>query len=457
MDNGMQMIVALLIGIVLLILLVLKTKVHSFLALIIAATFIGIGGGLPAADVPTAIINGFGSTLGSIGIIIGFGVMMGQIFDKTGAAERMALTFIKLFGKKREHWAMALTGFIVSIPIFCDSGFVVVSPIAKAISKKTGRSIVAIAGPLAAGLVITHSLVPPTPGPLGVAGTFGADVGTFILLGIVLAIPMTIACCLYSCWLGKSLYQIPAEDGENWVRPAEHIEYNEVSLQESGNLPSTFNSFLPLLAPIILILINNLGKAVSADFASSTLGGVMGFLGTPIIAVGIGLLLAIFVLGKDMTKDECIDEMNKGIKSAGLIILVTGAGGALGNVLKVSGTGDYIAQQMAKTAIPIIILPFIIATLVRFVQGSGTVAMVTAAGICAPIIQAAGASVILGAFAACIGSLFFSYFNDSYFWVVNNLMGIKDTKEQIKNWSVCSTIAWGVGFVELLILSIFIH
>ena len=173
--------------------------------------------------------------------------------------------------------------------------------------------------------------------------------------------------------------------------------------------------------------------------------------------MGIGLLCAIFVLGAGMTKDECIGEMNKGIKSAGLIILVTGAGGALGNVLKVSGTGDFIAEQMAKTAIPIIILPFIIATLVRFVQGSGTVAMVTAAGICAPIIQAAGASVILGAFAACIGSLFFSYFNDSYFWVVNNLMGIKDTKEQIKNWSVCSTIAWGVGFVELLVLSIFIH
>lgn len=162
----MQMIIALIIGIALLLCLVLMTKVHPFLALIISATFIGIGGGLPAADVPNAIINGFGGTLGSIGIIIGFGVMMGQIFDKTGAAERMALTFIKLFGKKREHWAMALTGFIVSIPIFCDSGFVVVSPIAKAISKKTGRSIVAIAGPLAAGLVITHSLVPPTPGPL---------------------------------------------------------------------------------------------------------------------------------------------------------------------------------------------------------------------------------------------------------------------------------------------------
>ena len=166
--EGSRMIIALLIGIVVLVYLILKTKVHAFLGLNIAAVLIGLIGGMPAAQIPGSIIKGFGGTLGSIGIIIGFGVMMGQIFDKTGAAERMALTFIKLFGKKHEHWAMAVTGFIVSIPIFCDSGFVVVSPIAKAISKKTRRSIVAIAGPLAAGLVITHSLVPPTPGPLGV-------------------------------------------------------------------------------------------------------------------------------------------------------------------------------------------------------------------------------------------------------------------------------------------------
>lgn len=457
MDSGMQMIVALIIGIVLLILLILKTKVHTFLALILAATVIGLLGGMVPGEIPTAIINGFGGTLGSIGIIIGFGVMMGQIFDKSGAAERMALTFIKLFGKKHEHWAMALTGFIVSIPIFCDSGFVIVSPIAKAISKKTGRSIVAIAGPLAAGLVITHSLVPPTPGPLGVAGTFGVDVGQFILVGILLAIPMTIVCCLYSCWLGKRMYQLPSDDGEGWVRPEKHAEYNEVSLTPSRELPSAFASFLPLLAPIVLILLNNVVKAINAAYTDAIWGQILSFLGTPIIAVGIGLLLAIFVLGHKMTRSECIEEMDKGIKSAGLIILLTGAGGALGNILKVSGTGDYIAQQIAKTAIPIIILPFLIATLVRFVQGSGTVAMVTAAGICAPIIQAAGASLLLGAFAACIGSLFFSYFNDSYFWVVNNLMGFKDTKEQIKNWSVTSTIAWGVGFVELMVLSIFIH
>ena len=453
--GGNQMIIALLIGIVVLILLILKTKVHAFLGLIIAAVIIGLLGGMDPTAIPTSIINGFGGTLGSIGIIIGFGVMMGQIFDKTGAAERMALTFIKLFGKKREHWAMAFTGFIVSIPIFCDSGFVVVSPIAKAISKKTRRSIVAIAGPLAAGLVITHSLIPPTPGPLGVAGTFGVDVGQFLLLGIVIALPMTICATLYSQWLGQRLYQIPADNEEGWERPAKIEEIVDDSvLTPSRELPSTFESFLPLVAPIILILLNNIFAAIGVEGASRT---AVTFLGTPIIAVGIGLLLAIFVLGRDLDRSTALAEMEQGIRSAGIIILVTGGGGALGQILKDSGTGNYVAELLAGTAIPIIVLPFIIATIVRFIQGSGTVAMVTAAGITAPILQAAGANMLLGAFAACIGSLFFSYFNDSYFWVVNNLMGIKDTKDQIRNWSVASTVAWGVGFIELLILSIFMH
>lgn len=453
--EGPRMLIALLIGIVILVLLILKTKVHAFLGLIIAAVIIGLIGGMDPVQIPTSIINGFGGTLGSIGIIIGFGVMMGQIFDKTGAAERMAMTFIKLFGKKHEHWAMALTGFIVSIPIFCDSGFVVVSPIAKAISKKTRRSIVAIAGPLAVGLVITHSLVPPTPGPLGVAGTFGVDVGQFILLGIVIALPMAIISTLYCQWLGKKLYQIPADNDEGWERPEkiEEIVSDDV-LTPSRELPSAFESFLPLVVPIILILLNNLLAALKVTGIVST---IFTFLGTPIIAVGIGLLLAIFVLGRNLDRATALAEMDLGIKSAGIIILVTGGGGALGQILKDSGTGNYVAELLSKTAIPIIILPFLIATIVRFIQGSGTVAMVTAAGICAPIIQAAGANMLLGAFACCIGSLFFSYFNDSYYWVVNNLMGMKDTKDQIRNWSVTSTIAWGVGFVELLILSLFMH
>lgn len=456
MDSGSQMLIALFVGIIVLILLILKTKVHAFLGLIIAAVIIGLVGGMDPAAIPGSITSGFGGTLGSIGIIIGFGVMMGQIFDKTGAAERMAMTFIKLFGKKREHWAMAFTGFLVSIPIFCDSGFVVVSPIAKAISKKTRKSIVAVAGPLAAGLVITHSLIPPTPGPLGVAGTFGVDVGQFILWGIVIALPMTIAATLYCQKLGEKLYQLPADEGEGWIRPEKVEEVQDADLlTPSRELPSTFESFLPLLAPIVLILLNNIFAA--AGLKETAFGTIITFLGTPIIAVGIGLLLAIFVLGRNLDRKTALAEMETGIRSAGIIILVTGGGGALGQILKDSGTGNYVAELLAGTAIPIIILPFLIATLVRFIQGSGTVAMVTAAGICAPILEAAGANMMLGAFAACIGSLFFSYFNDSYFWVVNNLMGITDTRDQIRNWSITSTIAWGVGFVELLILSIFLH
>lgn len=212
---------------------------------------------------------------------------------------------------------------------------------------------------------------------------------------------------------------------------------------------------MPLLAPIVLILLNNIFAA--AGLKETAFGTIITFLGTPIIAVGIGLLLAIFVLGRNLDRKTALAEMETGIRSAGIIILVTGGGGALGQILKDSGTGNYVAELLAGTAIPIIILPFLIATLVRFIQGSGTVAMVTAAGICAPILEAAGANMMLGAFAACIGSLFFSYFNDSYFWVVNNLMGITDTRDQIRNWSITSTIAWGVGFVELLILSIFLH
>ena len=450
----MQMIIGLLVAIALLIVLILKTKVPPFLALIIAAVTVGLIGGMDPNAIPGSITSGFGGTLGSIGIIIGFGVMMGQIFEKTGAAERMALTFIKLFGKKNEHWAMALTGFIVSIPIFCDSGFVILNPIAKAISKKTRRSIVEIGVPLAAGLVITHALVPPTPGPLGVAGTFGVDVGQFILLGLIISLPMTIASCLYAQRLGKKIYQLPSDDGDSWIRPEKHEEYSELNLEPSKDLPSTLTAFLPLLVPVILILINTVTAALGVEGPVAT---TVKFLGSPVIAVGLGLLIAIYTLANAVPREDVLKEMSKGLASAGMIIFVTGAGGSLGQILKDSGTGAFIAEQLAAASIPIVLLPFIISTLVRFVQGSGTVAMVTAAGICAPIVNAAGANPLLGAFACCIGACFFSYFNDSYFWVVNNLMGITETKEQIEVWSITSTIAWAVGFVMLIVLSFFLH
>lgn len=462
--SGSRMLIGLLVGIVILVILVLKTKIHAFLALIMCSVIVGIVGGMPivnttlddgtAFGIIQSITSGFGGTLGSIGIIIGFGVMMGQIFEASGAAEKMAQVFLKVFGKKREEEAMAFTGFLVSIPIFCDSGFVILAPIAKAISRVTKKSVISLGVALAAGLVITHSLVPPTPGPLGVCGLFGIDVGKFILISILLALPMAIACIFYARKVGRKYYQIPDKEGDGYSR-GEYQEpvYDDVFEISGKSLPSAIAAFGPLILPIILILISTISSAAGK---TEGIAKVFQFLGNPIIAVGLGLVLAIFTLGRILTRDEALKEMEKGMMSAGIIMLVTGGGGALGQVIKDSGLGNYMAEHIAATAIPIIVLPLIISTAMRFIQGSGTVAMTTAASITAPIIIAAGANPYLGAIACCVGSLFFGYFNDSYFWVVNRTLGLSDAREQLTTWSVTSTVAWGVGVVEVIVLSFFL-
>ena len=464
--SGERMLIGLAIGIAVLIFLVLKTKIQAFLALIISTVVVGVIGGMPLTNITievdgvektfgivNSITSGFGGTLGSIGIIIGFGVMMGQIFEVTGAAKRMAHTFLKLFGKKREEEALALTGFLVSIPIFCDSGFVVLAPIAKAISKATKKSVIGLGTALAAGLVITHSLVPPTPGPLGVCGIFGVDVGKFILLTLVLALPMAIACIAYSrLYLSKKYYRIPNEEGEIVEVPYQEPNYEAAFSMDMTGVPGALESFMPLIIPIILILINTVATAMGK---TEGFMNVLVFLGQPIVAVGLGLIVAILTLGRSLDRHEALTEMEKGMASAGIIMLVTGGGGALGQIIKDSGLGTFMAEGLAKTAIPIIILPLLIATAMRFIQGSGTVAMTTAASITAPIIAASGVSPILGAVACCVGSLFFGYFNDSYFWVVNRTQGVSEAKDQLRIWSVTSTVAWAVGVVEVLILNIF--
>lgn len=464
--SGERMLIGLAIGIAVLIFLVLKTKIQAFLALIISTVVVGVIGGMPLTNITievdgvektfgivNSITSGFGGTLGSIGIIIGFGVMMGQIFEVTGAAKRMAHTFLKLFGKKREEEALALTGFLVSIPIFCDSGFVVLAPIAKAISKATKKSVIGLGTALAAGLVITHSMVPPTPGPLGVCGIFGVDVGKFILLTLVLALPMAIACIAYSrLYLSKKYYRIPNEEGEIVEMPYQEPNYEAAFSMDMTGVPGALESFMPLIIPIILILINTVATAMGK---TEGFMNVLVFLGQPIVAVGLGLIVAILTLGRSLDRHEALTEMEKGMASAGIIMLVTGGGGALGQIIKDSGLGTFMAEGLAKTAIPIIILPLLIATAMRFIQGSGTVAMTTAASITAPIIAASGVSPILGAVACCVGSLFFGYFNDSYFWVVNRTLGVSEAKDQLRIWSVTSTVAWAVGVVEVLILNIF--
>lgn len=453
-----RIIISLILGLIILITLIMKTKIHTFLALIITALFIGIAGGMPYNEVLDSVTGGFGGTLGSIGIIIGFGVMMGQIFEISNAAKRMASTFIKIFGKGKEDVAMAITGFLVSIPIFCDSGFVVLFPIAKALSATTKKSVVTLGLTLGGGLVITHTVVPPTPGPVGAAGIFDANVGSLILWGIIVAIPMVIAMLVYARWYGKKLYQISDEDG-NWIRPADRADnlVQEYEFDETEVMPTTAKAFMPIIVPIILILLNTIIGALSKTRGLEITGiyAALSFLGTPIVAVGLGLVIAIITLTKGLPREDVIKELEVGIQSAGIIILVTGGGGALGRVLTDSGVGNQIAESIASMNINPLLLPFIISTIIRFIQGSGTVAMLTSASISAPIVLSLGVNPVFATLSACVGSLFFSYFNDSMFWVVNRSLGLSDAKEQLKGYTAVTTIAWAVGFITIVILNAF--
>lgn len=449
--SGTQLIAGLLLGVIVLILLVLKTKIHVFLALLIAASIAGLVGGMAPAAVADTISAGFGSTLASIGIVIGLGVMMGRLLEVSGAAETLAYALIKFVGKKKEEWALAVAGFIVSIPIFVDSAFVILTPLVKALSRKTGKSVVGLGVALAVGLVITHSLVPPTPGPLGVAGIFGVDIGIMIGLGLLFGIPMLIAGVLYAKWLGNKIYQLPDDSKAGFVRPTAKMAYQEfVALadERSKELPSLTRSFMPILIPIILIFLNTTLEALELTdgFYSYLI-----FLGKPIIAVSLGLIVAIYLLTSKLNRAQTLERMEEGIQTAGVILLVTGAGGAFGFVLRESGAGDFIAVKIAELPLPAVLIPFFIATLVRLIQGSGTVAMITAASISAPILMSLDVNMALAAQAAAMGALIFSYFNDSFFWVVNRMLGIKEVKEQILVWSVPTTICWFVGLVTLLI------
>ncbi len=451
--NSTQMLIGLLVGVVALVVMVTMTKIPAFLALILSAVIVAVVGGVPGSKIPGMLSGGFGGTLSSIGIIIGFGVIMGQIFEVSGAAEKMARVFIKLFGKGREDLTLMLTGFIVSIPIFCDSAFVILFPIAKSISQKTRKNLAVLAGSLALGLVITHTMVPPTPGPLAVADAFNVSVGNMILWGLIVAIPMTIAGYFYLKWAVKNIVIVPSEDGEiQRLEVQDQVLFDfDLTKEPETQLPSAWLAFAPIVVPILLILSNSI---LSNVLEAGTFKEIIALVGNPIFAVGIGVLISIYGLGFKMNKQEILKHMDAGVRSAGIILLVTGAGGSLGRVIADTGVGVTIANSMIQWGIPVILLPFLVATMIRFIQGSGTVAIVTSAQITAPIILASSTSPVFAALAAAVGGIFFGYFNDSYFHIVNRSIGITDSKEQLKFWSGTTTAAWAAGFVTIMILNL---
>ncbi|UZD16182.1 GntP family permease [Gallibacterium anatis] len=442
-------IIGLIIAVAVLLFLVLRTRVHAFIAMLIASAIAGLVGGLNASDTLSVISKGFGSTLGSIGLVIGLGVMMGSILEVSGAAEKMAYSFIKFLGEKKEEWALAITGYIVSIPIFVDSAFVILYPVAKALAKNGKRSLLTLGVALAGGLVVTHYTVPPTPGPLGVAGLFSVDVGAMLLLGMLFAIPAVIGIVLYAKWLDK---KYPDFNQQAFTDEELKQKYdNYIAEKEKKDLPSLTLSMLPIVLPIVLIFIKAIidlliKQGVAPEMANGYFYQIITFVGSPITALALSVLVSVYTLLPNVDKNTTALHLEEGVKTAGIILLVTGAGGALGAVLRDSGAGKQLAEQVANLPISPILIPFIVSTLVRFIQGSGTVAMVTAASISAPILMSIpNVNMLLAAQAATMGSLFFGYFNDSLFWVVNRMMGISDVKKQMIVWSIPTTIAWAIG------------
>ena len=484
----MNPVLAMLIGVVVMMVLIICTRIHAFPALIISAILIAVLSGNNLAGVAesgnllgtaiSTVTSGFGGTMASIGIVIGFGCIMGIFLEKSGAAKRMALSILKLVGIKRADVVLGLTGFVVSIPVFCDSGFVILSSLAKEFSRLTKKSMVGLGGILGMGLYITHFLVPPTPGPLAVVSTFqqnglNVDLGLFIIYGLLLSIPVFILSVYLFRYFGNKYPQfvVPYEiDRSKYtaaqlevldkidakLKAGKELENEDfAALLSTEKLPGAGISFTILLLPVILILANTIVSQTALK--GMIVGQIITFLGNPIIALFISLCLGAFVLARDKDNKTVVGMMGEALKDAGPIVFITAAGGALGAVVKATGAAGIMGEALVSTGIPGILVPLLIGVIMRFPQGSGTTAMITGSALVAPML-AAGLAVnpYLAGLAICMTSMCPSFLNDSYFHVVTSFSGM-DIKTSLKTWTIGSIIIPVFGGLILFILSLFIH
>ena len=445
--SGSTLILVALAGIFLLLFLVIRTKLHAFVALLLVSLLVGIATGMPLNNVIESMQNGMGGTLGFVAVVVGLGAMFGQMLEVSGGAERLAQTLIKKFGEDKAQWALGFTGFLVAIPVFFDVGFIILVPIVYGLAKKTGRSLLYYGIPLLAGLAVTHSFIPPTPGPIAVAELIGADLGWVILFGTLAGIPsMIIAGPLFAKYISKRIH-VTVPDYMN-------IEEKE----ENRDLPSFGLIASIILVPLVLILLNTISGVVLPE--GNGLRTVFTFLGHPFVALIIATLLVFYFLGtkRGYSRQDVQVIANKALEPAGIIILVTGAGGVFKQVLIDSGVGKVLGDMMAASPLPPIVLAFLIASIVRVAQGSATVAMVTAAGLISPLITTIGLEgPILGLIVISIaaGATIASHVNDSGFWLVNRYFGL-DVKDTLRSWTVMETLISLVGFVVVFVISLFI-
>jgi len=416
MVQGPMLLVILVIAIVMIVLLISKYKVHAFLSLIIASFFVGFATFMNPVVVTQTIMKGFGGTVERIGLVIIFGTIIGVMLEKTGAALTMAETVLKWVGPKRPALAMTIIGYITSIPVFCDSGFVILSALNKSLSKKSGVSMAVMATALSTGLYATHTLVPPTPGPIAAANNLKADLGMVIVLGLIVAVPVAYAGYLWAIKFA----------GQYDVKADTSVTYEEL-LEKFKSLPSATAAFAPLILPILLIALKSVANFPSFPFGKGELKIAIDFVGEPTVSLLFGVMLCLFLVPK-LNEEILSGWMGEGLRDSASIIMITAAGGSLGALLAASKIADYLGSSLASYNLGIF-LPFIIAAALKTAQGSSTVALITTSTIVYPLLGSLGLASPMGAVLATMsvgcGSMIVSHANDSYFWVVSQFSGLK--------------------------------
>ncbi len=413
----------LLASIVFIVVATAKFKLHPFLALILAALGYGLLSGMKPVEVVTAINGGFGSTIGSIGIVILAGTIIGIFLEKSGGAQTLADNAIRLTGEKNVPLAMGLVGYVVSMPVFCDSGFVLISPLNKALSRRAGVTVASGAIALSLGLYATHTMVPPTPGPVGAAGIIGANLGLVIGWGMLVAFFAMLAGWLFAVLYASRIYIDP---GHNVTPdPAAAPESPEAQVYH----PGLFKSVTPIVLPIVLIVISSIAGLKSQPLGTGPLIDWLMFFGQPVVALLIGVALALLLPRKfEANLLSSSGWVGEAVIAASSIIIITGSGGAFGKVLQSSGIAKILGDALASNAWMGVLLPFLIAAAIKTAQGSSTVAMITTAGIVSPLLGTIGldgdTAKALVVVAIGAGSMVVSHANDSYFWVVTQFSGM---------------------------------
>lgn len=441
-----SLLFSVLAGVSVLIFLILKFKFQPFIALLISSILVGILAGVAPLTIVETVKEGMGSTLGFVAVVVGLGAMFGAILEHSGGAEALAHYLLQKFGEKNASWALMIAGFFIAIPVFFDVAFIILIPLVYSLQRKTKKSLLLYAIPLLAGLAITHAFIPPTPGPVAVADILNADLGWVILVGFVVGVPTAIICGpLFGKYIAKKI-MIAAP--------------KSIQKERTKDFPPIAMVLFIIGAPILLIVLTTLiGSRVGGfEFSKKTIAWIQ-LLGHPFTALIIANLLAWYFLGirRGETKTVLSSITTSSLAPAGVIILLTGAGGVFKQMLITTGTGEMLANYFSSIGLGLLPFAFLAAVCVRVLQGSSTVAMITAAGITSALISAplSGFHTALLVIAIASGASTMSHVNDSGFWLVSNYLGLSE-KETFRSWSMMTTLLAFTGFCGVLLLSLFI-